>query len=344
MLTYPLFFALCLLISLNSQPQPIQTPDAIQVSGVCFDATNAVYLPVEAFAISGTTKVKLGQSDKDGKFNFLLPFSATSISFTHNDYRTVTLPVTFVNKPNNRAEFRLGIIMGKRDSLAVQQTHQLKMSNTLPDSIDVTYLIEPTGSNARRTIVTTAHGNRVPAGGRITVKKGRRLPLLTFDGAQPGPYRITASTANGQVLVSEEFTVEEGLTFMEIRANKPNQPTLSNSVNVLPNSRTVYFEQTRHELNSATKMTLDSVARLLTAQPQMVAHITGYTDNVGEQKLNLTLSEYRAKGVANYLKQRGVQEAQLLIDWKGGNALAATGDSEDAKTRNRRVVIQFNHK
>lgn len=351
MTTHLLFLALYLAGGLNSQPTPVQSPDAVRVSGICFDATTAVYLPVEAFTMSGSTKIKLGQSDSEGKFDFLLPLSATTVSFTCRDYQTVTLPVTFVNNPGNGAKFRFGLIMGKRDSVAVRQTHQLIINNNLPDTTDVNYHIEPTGSNAGLPIVTTAHGNRVAPGGSFTVKKGRKWPLIVFEGARPGPYRLAASMANGRVLVDKAFTVKEGLTFMEVKADEPSQPaSMSNaressrdkSGSLIP--KTVYFDQSHYELSPATKASLDSVARMLLTQQQVVAHITGYTDNVGEQNLNVTLSEYRAKMVANYLKQKGIREAQLLIDWKGGDVSNGLGDSEAVKAKNRRVVIQFNPK
>ena len=343
-----LFFTLYLVGILNNQPTFMQTPDGVQVSGVCYDFATAVYLPVEAFAMSGSTKINLGQSDKDGKFSFLLPLSATSISFTSTDYQTVTLPVTFVNHPGSGAAFRFGIIMGKRDSMAVRQTNQLLLSNDLSDSTAIDYTIEPTGSNAGLPLVTTAHGNRVAPGGHFAMVKGKKIPAINFEGARPGPYRAIVSMANGQILVDKVFTVKEGLTFMEVRAD---EPTVSGSDKgsspdnkLLPALKTVYFEQSRFELNPATKASLDSIARMLITQQGTVAHITGYTDNVGELKLNETLSEYRAKVVASYLRNKGVQETQLRTDWKGGNSLTDPGESENAKAKNRRVVIQFDRR
>lgn len=348
--TYLLCFALYWMAGVNHQFKTIQTPDAIQVSGVCFDATTAAYLPIEVFTMTGTTKIVLGLSDKDGKFFFQLPLSATSISFASTDYHTVTLPVSFVNKPSRKAEFRLGIIMSKHDSMAVEQTSQLIISNDLPDNEAVNYIVEPTGSNAGLPLQTTVHGNRIAPGGRLTIGKGRGLPRINFEGARPGPYRVAASV-NGQVLVDKKFTVKEGLTFMEVQANEPTPSLLANSVKennrvemAMPNSKIVYFHQSRYELNPDTGIILDSIAQILLTQPQLIARITGYTDNVGEQKLNLTLSEYRAKMVANYLQRKGVQPSQLSTNWQGGNSLTVVNESEQEKAKNRRVIIQFDHR
>ncbi len=349
--TFLLCFALYWIGSLNYHSKIIQTPDVIQVSGICFDVTTASYLPIEAFAGSATTKIGLGRSDKDGKFFFQLPLSATSISFASKGYHTVTLPVSFVNKPSPKAEFRLGIIMSKRDSMAARQTNQLIISNDLPDNGVVSYRVEPTGSNAGLPGLINAHGNRVSSGGRLIFHKGRALPRINFEGAHPGPYRVVVSMDNGQVLVDKRFTVNEGLTFMEVRADEPNLSRLANPVKensrtelAMPSAKIVYFDQSRYELNPDVKTSLDSVAQVLLTRPQLMARITGYTDNVGEQKLNLTLSEYRAKMVATYLQQKGVQPSQLHTAWNGGSSQTVLGESEAEKSKNRRVVIEFERK
>jgi outer membrane protein OmpA-like peptidoglycan-associated protein len=344
----PYFYVLSLYLFswLAQTALPGQTPDAVKVSGICFDVTTAVYLPVEAFATSGMTRTRIGQSDKDGKFVLLVPLSATSISFTSPNYSTVTLPVTFVNNPSRKVDFRVGIIMGKQDSAAVQQTDQLIVSNDLPDDVDVDYSVLPTDRRAAVTISVTAHGNKVLPGMHTSFAKGKAMRFVNFEGARPGPYRAVVSTTNGQVLLDKAFTVTKGLTFLEVRADVPDKPVSENTAVekrldfATSGTAIVYFEQSRYELMPETKSSLDSVARLMKSQPQLLAHITGYTDNVGEQKLNLTLSEYRAKLVAGYLKKQGILDARLRVDWKGGSAPIAPGDTEAEKAKNRRVVVQ----
>jgi len=241
--------------------------------------------------------------------------------------------------------------MSKQDSVAAQQNDQLIVSNDLPDNGTVNYMVVPTGSNAGLPILTTAHGNRVSSGGRLMIEKGRTVPQINFEGARPGPYRVAVSMDNGQVLVDKRFTVKEGLTFIEIRADEPTSSLSASTIKensrtepAIPSTKIVYFDQSRYELNSSVKTSLDSVAQILLTQLQLTARITGYTDNVGEQKLNLTLSEYRAKMVANYLLQKGVQPSQLSTAWKGSSSLTATAESETERSKNRRVVLEFERK
>lgn len=342
-----LFLLSLYLIGQFGQPTQPAPTNAIRLLGICYDVTTAVYLPVDIYALSGTSRTRLGQSNKDGKFSVLLPLSATSISFASPTYRTVTLPVTFVNNPTPMTDFRVGIIMGKQDSAVVQQADRLSVRNDLPNDIDIDYSVNPTDRRAAMALTISAHGNRVPAGIHTVFRKGNILRSMTFEGAKPGPYRALVATTDGRVLIDKPFTLTEGLTFLEIRADAPAKPASVSAADeksvetVAPSTAIVYFEQSRYELTAETKALLDSVVRLMTSQPQLLAHVTGYTDNVGEQKLNLTLSEYRAKRVLGYLKKQGISDARLRIDWQGGNALISPGDAEADKARNRRVVIQF---
>jgi outer membrane protein OmpA-like peptidoglycan-associated protein len=342
-----LFLLSFYLIGQFGQPAQPAPTNAIRLLGICYDVTTAAYLPVDIYAMSGTSRTRLGQSDKDGKFSVLLPLSATSISFTSPTYRTATLPVTFVNNPTPMTDFGVGIIMGKQDSAVVQQADRLSVRNDFPTDIDVNYRVEPTDRRVAMTMTISAHGNHVLPGMHTVFRKGELMRFLHFEGAKPGSYRAFVSTTDGRVLIDKTFTLTKGLTFLEVRADVPNKPApgkpdgATRTETAAPGTAIVYFEQSRYELTPETKSALDSAARLMTSQPQLLAHVTGYTDNMGEQKLNLTLSEYRAKLVAGYLKKQGVSDARLRVDWQGGNALVSPGDAEADKARNRRVVIQF---
>lgn len=346
MKTCLLVCCLCLVVYTHGQSNAFEPVNPIPIAGICSDLATAIYLPVEAFAGVNNTRVKVGQSDKNGNFRLLLPRSATYLSFESQGYRTVTLPVQIVGRPSAKAEFRIGIIMGTFDSLPVQQTHQLLLSHDLPNSSDMNYFVGPVGSNAGLPMVQTAHGNRVSDGGYIKFPKGRPFPVMNFEGARPGPYRIFVSTPTGGVLVNEDITVEEGITLMEIRAKEStegpaivNPPQSSREENRLHVTQTLYFEQSRYELTTQTKVSLDSIASFLIKQPGVSAQITGYTEDIGERKLNMTLAEYRAKTVANYLKQKGIPENQMTVSWKGPESAENREKLKEGKGNDRRVTV-----
>ena len=76
----------------------------------------------------------------------------------------------------------------------------------------------------------------------------------------------------------------------------------------------------------------------------MKAQITGYTEDIGECKLDMTLSEYRAKTVANYLKQKGIPESLMAVAWKGPKSVATQDSTKGEKDNNGRVMVQFSRK
>ena len=101
----------------------------------------------------------------------------------------------------------------------------------------------------------------------------------------------------------------------------------------------VYFEQSSFIMQKESYPELDKVVSMMRANPQTKIEIGGHTDNVGDQRLNLALSENRAKVILNYIMSKGIDEERLLYKGYGGSTPVAPNDSEDNKKKNRRVEI-----
>ena len=89
-------------------------------------------------------------------------------------------------------------------------------------------------------------------------------------------------------------------------------------------------------LNSGVHAT---IAGILLAYPGLSIAVGGYTDNVGGDPMNQTLSENRANSVRDYLVQEGV--ATNSVSAKGfGNTLPVTSnDNAAGRQQNRRVEL-----
>lgn len=334
----------------GSNPTPpqkaFQPAQPVAASGICYDVTDAQYLPVRVTAKVGGQEIDLGGSNKEGLVHLRVPPSTASLTFTSRGYHTVTIPVTVLGRPSPNATFAFAIYMSKTDSAKVQQMNQLVVSFRLPDDLIATYAVAPVNKESRAKFVRTPHGNIRPSGWSYENRNERFHSGMFIEGAQIGPYKALVTAAEGQVLVDETFPVKQGITLKEI------VPTVSMETRTSahrsgvtaaepPAPRTLFFEQSQYELTPSTTTALDSMTQRLATDPTLIAEITGYTDNVGERKLNLTLSEYRARRVANYLRQKGVPESQLLVDWKGPDATLAPDETEEARRRSRRVVVRF---
>jgi outer membrane protein OmpA-like peptidoglycan-associated protein len=101
----------------------------------------------------------------------------------------------------------------------------------------------------------------------------------------------------------------------------------------------VYFEQSSFIMKKESYPELDKVVSILKNNPVTRIEIGGHTDNVGDQRLNLALSENRAKVILNYIVSKGINEERLLYKGYGGTKPVAPNDTEENKRKNRRVEI-----
>ncbi|HEY4905732.1 MAG TPA: OmpA family protein [Candidatus Sulfotelmatobacter sp.] len=101
----------------------------------------------------------------------------------------------------------------------------------------------------------------------------------------------------------------------------------------------VLFDTGKFSLKSGAREKLAKVAGILLAYPGLNIEVGGYTDNVGGDAMNQTLSENRAGSVRDYLVQQGV--AMNSVSAKGfGNTLpVASNDNSAGRQQNRRVEL-----
>jgi outer membrane protein OmpA-like peptidoglycan-associated protein len=69
----------------------------------------------------------------------------------------------------------------------------------------------------------------------------------------------------------------------------------------------------------------------------MKIRINGYTDNIGSDADNLTLSENRAKAVVDYLVSKGVDNKRLTSKGFGETQPVADNSTEEGRALNRRT-------
>ena len=83
---------------------------------------------------------------------------------------------------------------------------------------------------------------------------------------------------------------------------------------------------------------LDQAGEIAKGNPGLKVTVEGYTDSTGPEGYNQTLSERRAKAVANYLVDNaGVQSDNLTVVGYGELKPAYPNDTSEGRTNNRRV-------
>jgi outer membrane protein OmpA-like peptidoglycan-associated protein len=101
----------------------------------------------------------------------------------------------------------------------------------------------------------------------------------------------------------------------------------------------VLFDTGRYTLKPGTREKLAKVAGILLAYPGLNIEVGGYTDNVGSDAMNQTLSDHRAGTVSDYLVQQGVAPAAVTAKGFGNTLPVASNDNSAGRQRNRRVEL-----
>jgi outer membrane protein OmpA-like peptidoglycan-associated protein len=101
----------------------------------------------------------------------------------------------------------------------------------------------------------------------------------------------------------------------------------------------VLFDTGRFSLKPGAREKLAKVAGILLAYPGLNIEVGGYTDNVGGDAMNQTLSENRADSVRDYLVQEGVATNSVSAKGFGNTLPVASNDNSAGRQQNRRVEL-----
>ena len=101
----------------------------------------------------------------------------------------------------------------------------------------------------------------------------------------------------------------------------------------------VLFDTGRYSLKPGAREKLAKVAGILLAYPGLNVEVGGYTDNVGGDAMNQTLSENRAGSVRDYLVQQGVSTNAVSSRGFGNSLPVASNGNATGRQQNRRVEL-----
>ncbi len=131
-------------------------------------------------------------------------------------------------------------------------------------------------------------------------------------------------------------TIDQLLTLLEAGESVVDKTLVMSEVN---------FEFGKATLTEDAKLYLNKVVRLLNAIDNIHLKISGHSDNVGNAKSNLKLSEERAISVYYYLIESGVSATRLTHAGFGDQIPIADNRTESGRDKNRRVtfdIVQVN--
>ena len=101
----------------------------------------------------------------------------------------------------------------------------------------------------------------------------------------------------------------------------------------------VLFDTGKYSLKPGAREKLAKVAGILLSYPGLNIEVGGYTDNVGGDAMNQTLSENRAGSVRDYLVQQGVSTNSVSARGFGNTLPVSSNDNSAGRQQNRRVEL-----
>jgi len=108
--------------------------------------------------------------------------------------------------------------------------------------------------------------------------------------------------------------------------------------------KTVFFDSGSAEIKKESEEVLKNLAAIMKDYPTMIVEISGHTDNEGDDKANLKLSESRAKNVVDYMIASGVSKEQLTYKGYGETKPLLPNTTSENRMKNRRIEFRVNSK
>lgn len=138
----------------------------------------------------------------------------------------------------------------------------------------------------------------------------------------------------------KKTTVTDTLATVSTLIHRPDaKPPAAITAGVTLILHNVQFEQSSYVLLPEASTELNKLVQSMQDNRQWHIHIAGHTDNVGDPRLNLALSEYRAKVVARYLTRRGIAHERITTEGFGSKQPIGDNTTESERSKNRRVEI-----
>ena len=104
------------------------------------------------------------------------------------------------------------------------------------------------------------------------------------------------------------------------------------------------FDTGKATLQPESQAQIGDVAAILKAYPKVHVRLGGYTDNVGDKAVNVSLSQARAANVEGELVKLGIDKSRLDSKGYGEEHPVSSNDTEDGRAKNRRISMRVTQK
>lgn len=219
-------------------------------------------------------------------------------------------------------------------SIAPKQTltQSFALQKAPPEKGVCTGVVKNKDGTPLTAVISSADGSVAPFGTNpITGEFAQELA--------PGVHKFKVQAENYLPQEIECDVIAGEKSSKELTLEKPKEVTVVENKIILPDA--IYFEFGSAKIKPESFSVLDQVAQVLTSRNDYKAlQVTGHTDSIGSDAVNMTLSKKRAQSVRKYLMNKGIKGDKIIADGFGKTKPIATNTTEEGRAENRRV--EFN--
>lgn len=274
-----------------------------------------------SFKSNGMYNVKLGVVLKSGSDGII-------------QKKVVAKNITVLQSGQDRGAVRTGSPSGNQDFRDIRQSSNIKINKFYSAEEDLkkeAVFQVVIRSSDTRTDLRNAFFRKVPATYRI-----KEL----FD-PEAGNYSYIVDQQMNLMEVYPAFSemISSGYPDAFVRIYVLTDPA-EKELNVIRKQYGVLtdiFFDSNNRLNTSAYLMLDQVTGIMTRYPGIKLEIGLHTDNQGSLSNNLSVSQFRAQLIVNYLISRGIGTGRLIARGYGGARPVASNTNPAERRLNRRI-------
>jgi outer membrane protein OmpA-like peptidoglycan-associated protein len=167
----------------------------------------------------------------------------------------------------------------------------------------------------------------------ISEQDGSFLSTLTYGK----DYGLNISK-KGYLFYSENFSLHGIDNKKQYKIDVPLQGIDAGNKVVLKN---IFFDTNKYDIKKESKTELEKLISFLNENAKVKVELSGHTDDIGDDALNRTLSQNRAKAVYTYLIAQHIDARRLVYKGYGKSQPIATNTTDDGRQLNRRTEFKI---
>jgi outer membrane protein OmpA-like peptidoglycan-associated protein len=235
-------------------------------------------------------------------------------------------------------------------AIAIKKEDEMRLANERQDSADARAQSqkqaedarrqqEQADSDAARARRDTADAQAATAKAQSDMTNSQAASASAVSAAQADAEQSRFAAQQAQLSAQQAETDKAAMRAKLSEQLNSILQTRDSARGLIVSMSDVLFDTGKFSLKPGAREKLAKVAGILLAYPGLNIEVGGYTDNVGADTMNQTLSENRASSVRDYLVQEGVSTNSVSAKGFGNTLPVASNDNSAGRQQNRRVEL-----